>query len=333
MSKIKNIDIAKHLNISPTSVSLALNNRPGISEKTRQLVFQALNELTTQQNPLVTELPHRSIALVVFKRYELAEDNPGFWQLFTTISDSCQNYNYSFSNITIEEETFSLARLEQYDGAILWGIQMNRSDIAQLRGIKIPVVIIDNLWGIDYFDTVTANISQGMELAVSHLVQHKHSSIGYIRGKQPLSDFTYKFSCFRNALDKLNIELNPDWVFEINPTSPNSAYDDFIKILEYSPDLPAAFICDNDLVALGGLRALSVRGYRIPDDVSIIGFGNILSSSIASPALTTINAPSAKIAQYAINLLIGRINEPTEDFIKIEIGTSLVDRESVKKCC
>lgn len=331
MSKIKNIDIAERLNISPTSVSLALNNRPGISEKTRQLVFQTLNELTTQQTSISSKLPQKSIALVVFKRYELAEDNPGFWQVFSTISEVCQNRSFSFSNMTIEEENFSIKQLEQYDGAILWGIQMNRRDFELLHDIKIPVVIIDNLWGTDHFDTVTPNISQSLHLAVSYLVKCNHSKIGYIRGQQPLSDFTHKFSCFKNILEDYKIPLNPDWIFEVNPTSPSSSYESFMKILKNSPSLPTAFLCDNDLVALGCLRALTTCGYQVPDDISIIGFGNISSSFISSPSLTTINAPSAKIARYAVNLLIGRIQDPSSDFVKIEVGTTLEIRESVKK--
>jgi DNA-binding LacI/PurR family transcriptional regulator len=324
-NKIKSKDVARKLNISPATVSLVLNNKPGVSEKTRELVLSYLAEEKGMIQ--VAAKPQYHIALVILKNYDLAPDNPGFWQLFDSISAQCPKYQCDFCSLTIEKEDPHLEKLEQYDGIIVWGIQASKEDLVRIRSLKVPAVIVCNEWDSDNQDTVISKHRRAVFGAVSYLVERGHQNIGYLRGNQPLNVFQLRYQLFQNAIVHYGLKLKEDWIYAVDPTSIESSCQDFGQMIR--SDLPTAFFGDNDLVAIGCMRALLEAGYRVPEDISIIGFGNIPISSVVTPSLTTFHEDAKKTGECALDLLMKRIADPDSDSVKVEVGTHLIARESV----
>ena len=106
---------------------------------------------------------------------------------------------------------------------------------------------------------------------------------------------------------------------------------DVKKYLEGRKRLPTAFFAENDLIGCSAIRAMQECGYRIPEDISVVGFDNRPISTLVEPQLTTINVPKDIFGPAAVDLLISRLDQGREQSVKVEIGTSLVKRGSVKK--
>ena len=106
------------------------------------------------------------------------------------------------------------------------------------------------------------------------------------------------------------------------------AFSDMMEILEQEEELAQCYFADNDLIAVGAMRALKAKGYRIPDDIAIVGFDNIEFSNIVEPSLTTIHVPKKEMGQIAAERLFHLIEKKETTPVKIEIATRLVKRHS-----
>ena len=102
-----------------------------------------------------------------------------------------------------------------------------------------------------------------------------------------------------------------------------------LEVIDRGDDLARCYFADNDLIAIGAIKALKLRGYKIPDDVAVIGFDNISEGRIIEPPLTTVDIPRRFMGQTAAVQLIRHITNPVPRSVKIEVSTSLVRRFSV----
>ena len=115
-------------------------------------------------------------------------------------------------------------------------------------------------------------------------------------------------------------------------TSLNSAYQDMLEYLKTSPKLPTAFFADNDMIALGAMKALREMGYRIPEDVSVAGFYDLPFSEISTPALTTLRVPNREMGKMAVRRISEMIEGiGTDAVIKTQVCPKIVYRNTVKK--
>jgi len=110
----------------------------------------------------------------------------------------------------------------------------------------------------------------------------------------------------------------------------NGAYRDMLKYLEGNPNLPTAYFADNDMIALGAMKALQEKGYKIPEDVSVIGFDDLPFSEIATPGLTSLRVPKQEMGRMAVRKVIEMMKG--DDFVrtKLQVCTAFVERNSVK---
>jgi LacI family transcriptional regulator len=115
---------------------------------------------------------------------------------------------------------------------------------------------------------------------------------------------------------------------ELSP-SIDGAFSDMLEVIDRGDDLAGCYFADNDLIAIGVIKALKLRGYKIPEDIALIGFDNISESRIIEPALTTIDIPRRFMGQSAARELIRQITTSLPHTMKIEVSTSIVKRFSV----
>ena len=117
-------------------------------------------------------------------------------------------------------------------------------------------------------------------------------------------------------------------VHELSP-SIDGAFSDMLEIIDSGDELAECYFADNDLIAIGAIKALKLRGYKIPKDVAIIGFDNISEGRVIDPSLTTIDIPRKFMGQTAAAQLIKQLLNPVPHTVKIEVSTSVVKRFSV----
>ena len=328
-------DLAKALNLSASTVSMVLNNRPGISEKTKQRVL-------TEAEKVGLKIPARRtntsaspfIHFIIYKKHgKVVSDTPFFAQLFEGIDSQTKKYDfnlqvtYFYENKNISEQLNNI-KAAKSSGMLILATEMAADDMDIFSSINLPIVILDSYFEQRHHDTFVINNVQGAFNATSYLLNKGHTEIGYLRSKIRIQNFLEREDGFYKSLSGQN---KTKYIFDVAPTA-EGAYIDMCSALDKSPNLPTAFFADNDIIAASCMRALKEKGYRLPEDVSIIGFDDMMPlCEIIEPPLTTMRVPKQRLGKLAVNRLIDNINHNTAEIIKLEVSTELRERGSVTK--
>jgi LacI family transcriptional regulator len=216
------------------------------------------------------------------------------------------------------------------DGAIL--INMISTPLKTLERIlaeNVPAVLANIDIPLPTLDQILVDEHQGGSLAGQYLVSLNHRRIGCITISQPHSYVAKRIVGFRHALAEAGIELTTE-DFASGNGRYESGYKAMQELLQRRPDLTAIFVF-NDLMALGAISALHAQGIRIPEDISMIGYDNILYASAFEPGLTTIAQPIAAVGQECIAQLLERIQQPEKPPIHITLPVELIERSSCRR--
>jgi LacI family transcriptional regulator len=331
---IKVKDLAKMLGVSPATVSLALNNKAGISQATRQRIFDKLNELGySDRIPLPTTAEPLNIRLVIYKKHGIVvADTHFFSQVIEGINLETRRHGYNLlvtylSGDDAKEEQQRLACLSPCNGVILLATEMEIEDLSPFLELDIPVVLLDSYFERVDADCVVINNVQGAAEAVRRLLQMGHTEIGYIHSSVPINNFRERREGMEKALHAFGRKLPDEMIFSVEP-SIEGAREGMTKHLSQLVQLPTAFFADNDLIAFGAAQAIREAGLRIPEDVSLIGFDDMPIAEIMEPHLSTIYVPKQRLGMLAVERLISQMNGGTDEFVKIEVKTRLVSRKS-----
>lgn len=335
---VKAKELAKLLGISPASVSLVLNNKPGVSEATRNKVFSALKEFG-YEDLLPDTIEEKKILFLVYRKNgSKAEASPYFSQIFTGIIEGVEyqvkNCGYKLMITYSDSKSIALdvekIKEEQIEGLLLLATEMVEEQMKLFTDMHVPTVIIDNYMGSEDLDSVAINNEQGVDLAVSHLVSMGHREIGYLHVEGNANNFVERYYGFLRSIRENHLKLNEDNIVEFTSAGGDAAYLELKEHLGARKNMPTAFFADNDIIAIWAIRVLRENGYRIPEDISIVGFDDISISSMMEPPLTTIQTPKYAIGCVAVNSLVSKIEGKSEGIQKIEMKTALVERQSVK---
>ncbi|MEY8484310.1 LacI family DNA-binding transcriptional regulator [Lachnospiraceae bacterium 48-21] len=328
-------ELARKIGVSAAAVSMALNNKPGVSRKTRQLILDEAEKNGYDFSRLsVKKQAGGNIYFVIYKKHgAVVTDTPFFSQLSDGISESCKENGYKMNiryvyddGETLEEQVGDI----QYSdccGIILLGTEMSTEDFRIFKAVPLPIVLLDT-----YFETVQTNYVlinnvQGAYLATSYLIKRTRQQPGYLRSSYPIGNFEERASGFYNAIRFGGMSASKSIVHRLTP-SIEGAFSDMAEILEQGEESARCYFADNDLIAVGAMRAFKAKGYRIPDDIAIVGFDNIEFSNIVEPSLTTVHVPKREMGQMAAKRLINLIEKKETAPVKIEIATHLVKRHS-----
>lgn len=328
-------ELAKKIGVSAAAVSMALNNKPGVSRETRQMILDEAEKNGYDFSRLSMKKPTgRNIYFVFYRKHgAVVTDTPFFTQLSDGISESCKENGYKLNLRYVYDDGETLSeQIEdiQYSdccGIILLGTEMNAQDFQRFKSLPLPLVLLDT-----YFETVQTNYVlinnvQGAYLATSYLIKRTRQQPGYLRSFYSIGNFEERAAGFYHAIRSGGMSASKSIVHRLTP-SIEGAFSDMMEILEQEEELAQCYFADNDLIAVGAMRALKAKGYRIPDDIAIVGFDNIEFSNIVEPSLTTIHVPKKEMGQIAAERLFHLIEKKETTPVKIEIATRLVKRHS-----
>ena len=335
-------DIAQKLNLSPATVSLALNQRPGVNEQTREEVLSMARELNYSGNTGGDRPNKRKvqknlgmIGFLVYKRYgKIITDSEFFTALISAVEQAAraQNYTLLLTYCMSEEkisDTIKLLKYSNLTGLLILGTELFEEDAELFYEMNLPVVILDcDLLGCK-FDTVTIHNEDGIWRGMKYFYESGHREIGYLHSSFSIRNFERRQRGYESFLDKFNLNTGEQKIFMVEPTIEGTCAD-ICELVRQNIKFPPALIADNDLIALGAMRAFTQCGIKIPDEISIIGFDDIPLASLIEPQLTSINVPCDALGESAVNQLLWRKNNPEGVPRRISIGTELNIRSSVK---
>ncbi len=328
-------DIANLLNVSPATVSLALNNRPGVSQEMRKQVLETARQLGYMPPQRPATPRKKNVGLLVFKKFSTLIEGSLYWfDLASKISECLNSSDY---NLILLSQTAPLTSAQQYSqicedcvGVIVIAFEADRRDLEIFEKSRIPTVLIGNYHDEISLDAVCVNNKRALTLAFKHLYDNGHRKIGFIDSAQHVNSFTNRYHCFQNLVRKYQICNDYDYNISLDYGSKLTIHS-MKEYLLTKPELPSAYIAANDTLAAGTMQALTSFGYHIPDDICIVGIDDQPIPAL-SPQLTSIRVPTDDYAQSAVYLLIKRIESSVHTpAITIYTGVELVARESSSK--
>ncbi len=317
---------------SPATISNALNHKKGVNKETAAEVFRVAREMGYIDEEKITK-----IKFVIFKKNgSIIEETPFFSLLIDGFEKECGKNGYEMVMCNLDsraddyEEQVKWLINDTSSAVVLLGTELMEGDLEIFKSAKCPFLLFD-YWNSNMeFDAVLINNADSARLATEYLYDKGHREIGYLRGRYRIKAFRSRHVGYAVAMNKKGLKVNPTYTVTIG-TSMNNAYSEMVDFLKKKPPLPTAFFADNDMIALGAMKALTEYGYQIPQDISIIGFDDIPYSEIATPRLTTIRVPKQEMGQAAARRIIELIRKPTNARLKIQICTNFIERDSVRE--
>ncbi len=325
-------EIAAIAGVSPAAVSLVLNDKKGVSIKTRDHVRKVLAEHNYTPTPQVKKTPRCRIRLIKYTTHGMAvEENQGFVaSIIDQIESECRRYSYDLimcgCNNRTAEETFNMIAQDPMDGVILLGSEFDASNYGVMREIKAPIIVVDNSMQHQNVDSIVMANASISASSVDYLYGLGHRKIGYFLTNVKISNFTERYNGYLEALKRLDLPVTEPVL--LTPTL-NGAYEDMKRLLETGTYVPeGAVLAGNDSIAIGAARALQEAGYRIPGDISIIGVDDIPYSAMTVPPLTTMRISRSVMGILTVNLLRERMKHPDWPSMHMTLSAQLVERGS-----
>ncbi len=328
-------ELAKKLNLSAAAVSMALNNKPGVSYETRRKVLKAAEQYGYDFTRLCEKRTNGgSVCFILYKRQgAVVGDTPFFARLSEGIETGCKKagiklqirYLYKGDDVARELDTIVYSGCS---GIILLGTEMLPEDLAAFSKLPIPMVLLDAYFDTVACDCVSINNVQGAFLATNTLIARTKKQPGYLHSAYNITNFEERADGFYKAVRYHGLSTTKTIVHRLTP-SVDGAYADMHALLDAGEDVAGCYFADNDWIAIGAIKAFQARGKKIPDDVSIIGFDDVPLAGFIDPPLTTVHVPTRFMGETATKRLVEIINDRTQPQVKIEVLTKLIERGSV----
>jgi len=326
--------ISELTGFSQATVSNALNGKRGVNQKTAEIIREAAEKLGYFSENHISK-----VKFVMYKRDgSVVEDTPYFPLLIAGVEQECRTngMDLTICNLDRRDSDFAeqLRQVQQDNtcGVILLGTEIMDEDIGIIQGMNCPYVLID-YWKDDMnLNSIMINNVDSARIATDYLIRNGHREIGYLYGDFRIVPFETRFAGYRSSLRRNGIPMKEEYLVKVGTTM-DTAYQGMLKYLSAKPKLPTAFFVDNDMIALGAMKACQDKGIRIPEDLSMVGFDDLTFSSIAATPLTTLRVPKQEMGRYAVRRLLDVINGNGDKnaFAKVLICTEFVERSSVRK--
>ncbi len=332
--KVSIKDIAQKLNLSPSTVSRALNNVGGIGQDTIQRVRKCADEMNYVPNNIARSLKGNSTKTIGVIIPDISEIF--FSRIVKGIDQSLERKGYNIllcdsnESETKEKKYAQLLFQNRVDGIIVATVQhMNATD-NPLTDCRLPLIYMDNLPDSgNGFNSICLDNEKASVLAVKHLIDNGHFQIAAIMGKQNETTGRDRYIGFQNGLHQCGIPLNQDLI-RFGDFKEQSGYDAIMDLVKCETKFTAVY-CSSSKMTYGAIQALRELNMKIPQDISVVGFDIYDDYNMMTPAITSIRQPEEKIGALAANTLLQIIENCDGDVYQhLNLEPTLLIRDSVR---
>ena len=336
--KYKAKDIAKATGVSPATVSLVLNNRPGVGEKKRKEIIDKIEELGCGYLLRGDEQEHaepEDIGFIIYKCVdEIIEEYPVFNYMSESIIRALEKHNYKLSVLYLSKKDSLKERRQAVEnlncvGYIVYSVEMYAEDLEIFNELDVPCVFIDNPFFDADVDAVSVDNEWGIRQEFEYLYAMGHREIGYIKSKIKIECFDERYGTYCRMMQEKGLEIRPEYIIHVGYQEKETR-EDVKEYLTQQNKLPTAFLSDNDLLGCRALRVFNKHGVKIPEEVSFVGFDDRTICSFVEPSMSTIHLPSEAMGDVAVEILLKRIKKDDGARIKSRIIPRFIQRHSVE---
>jgi len=324
-------DIAKTAGISYSSVSRALNGLKGVSEQTRQEIQKIAEEMEYTPNAVARGLVQKQTGTLGLILPDIA--NPFYPEIARGVEEraSLAGYNTFLCNTNYDlskEESYLLNLLEKrVDGIILAPVSSQSNLFEKRKHMPVPFVYLGNTPERTKYSFVLTDNVRGGYLATRTLIEKGYRRIGFISGDDEESPVGGRFTGFKEAMDRYNIEVNHDYI-QFGNWRLKSGYEIITQMID-SGVYPEAVVAGNDILAMGILQGIKERGLGVPGDIAVIGYDDIPYASWPAINLSTIRQPKSRMGKSAVEILLDQFQTQNEKDTAFTAKKIILDPELI----
>ncbi len=317
-------DIAKKANVSPSTVSRALNDHPRISEETKAHIRELAENMGYVPSQIARNLVSKQSATIGVAIADFLD--PFYGRLLASIEEAAIAHDYDlFVGSFYRDQQRELRLFEAFcekrlAGAIVAGSLADEAYLSARQ--NLPLVFVNR--GFSPF-SITVNQSLGAKKAMEHLLNLGHRRIAYVSLGSVSRTEMHRFNRYCQSLEECGLPVDETLIVpgDGRLIGGIKAADRLLT----APQPPTAILCYNDMTALGVINGLKQKGYEVPRDVSVVGFDDLEISAQYYPSLTSVRQPIFDLGQKAANMLFGLL-QGRQDLVQERLEPELIVRAS-----
>jgi LacI family transcriptional regulator len=330
-------DVAKHAGVSTATVSLVLNNNTRISAATKKKVLKSIRLLDYHPSKSARDLVSKKTGNIGFI---LTDDHflrtePFYTRIFLGTEFEAREGEYYILLTTVKSDFSDENPLPRFvleksvDGIIIAG-KVPQNLIDRICGLNIPIVFVDYETKNNCCPLILIDNVHGGQTATNHLIELGHKNIGFIGGDIQHPSLEERLTGYKIALEKSDIPIKSSLI-ETAAKYPDrqNGYEAAEKLFKNNKNISAIFAC-NDAMAIGAMHFCKDKGYRIPEDISVIGFDDVEADLLLDPPLTTMRVPKIELGAEALRVTIEYLKNHKTANKKILVPVELIVRGSTK---
>jgi len=324
-------DIAERAGVTSATVSMVINNKPNISENTRKKVLKIAKELnyypnviarglaTKKSNSIGVIVPNLASSFVVRVLQGIKSTNRDIEytvQLFDTVGQK-----------ETETQLFQrLARERRIDGVILISSTVTDEELNVFREESVPGIVVAR--NCEHLDSVYVNNELGAADATDYLIGKGHTQIACVVTDKNGVPTKERLEGYKRSLGQHGLAFRDDLLFTVDDDTMSNGIEVFHRIHEMHPNVTAVFVPAGDMVAIGLIKEAKKKGVKVPDELAVVGFDDIPAAEVIEPSLTTVRQPKLEMGDYAINMIVDKIEGRETGVKHKELPTKFIIRES-----
>ena len=309
MIRVTLADIAQATGFSINTVSRALNGKPDVHERTREIIQAVARKLNYHPDRLARGLRQQATRVIGLVVSDVA--NPFFGSLMKSISRHARARDYqvllqdSDESSILESNAIDVLLAERIDGVLICPVQVESASIERLIGSGLPVVLVGRYFQDLDVDFVSPDDTQGGRLAAQHLLDLGHRRIGMINASPWISSARDRQEGFVQAHEAAGVAVDSSLI-RSGVVDHLAGYREATTLLQEHPDL-TAIVAYSDFVAFGIARAIWEAGLSIPEDISLVGFDDTPLATCLPVPLSTVRTPIEQLGSRSVDVLCRKI--------------------------
>lgn len=325
-------DVAKTAQVSVGTASMALNGKQRVRQRTREKVLAVAEQLGYHPNKYARLLNSKQTMVVGLIITDIT--NPFFGIIIDLVQEELARRGYDIflgitkGSITKEQRIIKKCIEMKADAIIIVPSHKQAPDTAHLQNLRsrrIPFCFITAYYTDVCAPCVMTDLGEGSYLLAKYLLERGHRKIKYIIANRVFPESNLRAEGFIRAYRETGTPFSPDFLVISEPSFQGgySSTSDIIK-----KDLPDAILAMNDIMAMGVLKKLKEHAIRVPEDISVAGYDDLIYASLLETPLTTVQQPMEQMCRKAVELILSKIEKPDDINEKILISPRLVIRAS-----
>ncbi len=328
-------DIAKKAKVSTSTVSHVINDTHYVSDGLKNRILKAMEEHDYHPNLIARSLRSKKTNTIgvilpeisdlflseLARRIELLLAKKGYQMIISNSED----------NVFKELESIRTLYKKMVDGILMLPTPGTKINIKELKKQNIPVIFIDREIPYIKTDTVKVDNAKGCYIATEYLIGLGHKKICYISKGSGTSTSIERETGFRKALNDYGIEVKSEYILKAGGRKYEDSFEAVRHLLNNNKSRPTAIIAEDDIMAIGAIRAVNDFSLKIPEDMSVMGFDDNMIDGFLVPRLSTVKYPIEEMSEMVVKILTEKIMNDKNEFEntkRIILEPELVIRES-----